>query len=103
MDRADGGQAFPVPGHYPAGMNDMPVDDMRDAANCITRPRPGMTYRQWLTGQVAMGVAICYPIPNVNKAQADKCAETIELLVDSIMQRLGLMRSPQTNGVHHGE
>jgi hypothetical protein len=98
MERADGGQAFPVPGHYPAGMNDMPIDDMRDAANCITKPRPGMTYRMWLTGKIASGVVISFPGHSASRTQAAVCAETIENYVDAIMQRLGLMRTPDDMG-----
>jgi hypothetical protein len=42
------GPAFPVPGNYPAGMNEMPVDDMRDAANTINKPQKGMSLRLWV-------------------------------------------------------
>ena len=59
------GPAFPRPGNYPAGMGEMAVDDMRDAADTVNRPQEGMSLRLYvmlrIVGPVLQG---CNSGPN---------------------------------------
>ncbi len=52
----DGGAAFPRVGFYPAGTNEMHVEDIRQAMDTITRPENGMTLRDYFAAKAMQGL-----------------------------------------------